>query len=549
MLFSGPQVSFNTPELFHEVQLKGGNGFDVIGPSFVGVAKLHQGRNNRIAWSMTTGTFGDNLDTYIETLCDVGTGAGSGYLFNGSCLPFDTHVEVINVKGAAPVTCTVRRTVHGPVTAPVCNQPWPNTNGTKVFSQKRPFWKREIVSWRAELAFSRATNIQDFRAAIQEMDVAHNVLYADASGNIAYFFAGQVPIRRDNCRAGDAVVSCVDPRLPLPGDGSAEWTGEFQPIRMSINPARGWLSNWNSKPTRDYPNPDQRSFGKQWRSFEIDQRLSRPGLISVDDMKSIATDIARTEQGGDGRESRYVLPYLLDAVGKNPPEHPLADAAISVLQRWDGVHFDDAVSSTTLSPAWVIFSTWLRGYPTETPCSNKLSPGILCLLFADEVPGFDPNNTSALNMLIHVLDDNRWGLGAGSGVPPSRSYFSGCDLSIVSTCEPRVMLSKALELALNSLGTEASWSTHPRDVVQFRHTLYPTVPEVGEMLDANHGSYAFVVAFGHPKPTGESIISLGQSGFISPALVFDEHFQDQFELFKRFEYRPMQLFDNAQSVK
>src|SRR6266540_982724 len=31
MLFGGPQVDFNAPELFHEVHLKGGNGFKVMG--------------------------------------------------------------------------------------------------------------------------------------------------------------------------------------------------------------------------------------------------------------------------------------------------------------------------------------------------------------------------------------------------------------------------------------------------------------------------------------------------------------------------------------
>jgi penicillin amidase len=33
MLFGGPQVAFNTPELFHEVQLTGGNGFNVMVPT------------------------------------------------------------------------------------------------------------------------------------------------------------------------------------------------------------------------------------------------------------------------------------------------------------------------------------------------------------------------------------------------------------------------------------------------------------------------------------------------------------------------------------
>jgi len=544
MLFGGAQVSFNTPELFHEVQLKGGNGFNVIGNAFAGVPVIHHGRTDHIAWSMTTGTFGDNLDTYAETLCNGGT----GYIFNGACTPFDVHTETIKVKNSADVTCTVRRTVHGPVTVPRCNLPWPSSNGTSVLTQKRVVWNREIVSWSAQLAFNRARNLQDFRAAVQLMEVAHNIVFADATGDIAYFFAGKVPIRPENCQGGDPVASCLDPRLPFPGDGSAEWTGEYQPIRFSINPARGWLTNWNSKPTVDYPNPDQRSWGKEYRSLEIDQRLAKSGPISIDDMKDIAKDIARTDEGGDGRESRYVLPYLLRSLTASPPTHPLAANAISVLQQWDGVHFANAISSEMLAPGWVIFSTWLKGVPSRNKCSNKIYPGVLCYVFADDVPDFDPNDMSSLNMLIHVLDDGRWGMGGGSGVPPSRNYFDGCDLSTFATCTPEIIMSRAFDKALDALGSPATWSTQPRDITRFRHTLYPAVPEVGQMLTANRGAYAFAVTFGRPKMTSESIISLGQSGFIGPTLVFDPHVSDQFDLYTRFGYRPMILFDNAQSV-
>jgi acyl-homoserine lactone acylase PvdQ len=68
MLFGGPQVDFNTPELFHEVHLKGGNGFNVMGRAFAGVPFVYAGRTDHMAWAMTTGTFGDTRDTYIETL-------------------------------------------------------------------------------------------------------------------------------------------------------------------------------------------------------------------------------------------------------------------------------------------------------------------------------------------------------------------------------------------------------------------------------------------------------------------------------------------------
>src|SRR5262249_52358396 len=148
-----------------------------------------------------------------------------------------------------------------------------------------------------------------------------------------------------------------------------------------------------------------------------------------DDIEDIAKDIARTDQGGDGRESRYVLPYLLDALRANPPTGPNAADAIAILQQWDGVHFDDAVSSDKLAPGWWIFSTWLKGFPADKPCSSKMYPGVLCYIFTDEIPNFNPNNTSSLNMLIHVLDDNHWGLGRGSGVPPSGNYFDGCPFS------------------------------------------------------------------------------------------------------------------------
>src|SRR5262249_14516047 len=157
---------------------------------------------------------GDNRDTYIEALCNRDDDS-VGYKFNGFCTPFETHIETIKVKDASDVTCTVRRTEHGPVTVPACNQPWPTPPG-QVFSQKTVVRGREIESMRALLALNRAKNLQDFTAAVRQMEIAFNFIYADATGNIAYFLSGKVPIRPDTCSAGDPATSCVDPRLPFP---------------------------------------------------------------------------------------------------------------------------------------------------------------------------------------------------------------------------------------------------------------------------------------------------------------------------------------------
>lgn len=504
MLFGGPQVNFNTPELFHEVHLKGGDGFNVMGRAFAGVPIVFSGRTDHMSWTMTSGTFGDARDIYVETLCAGGT----GYVHNGVCTPFETRVEVINVKGAAPSNFPVLRTVHGPVVQG-SDRARPGVCTNPCYSQKRFVWKREMESEKVFFKINRAKNLHEFDAAVRELEITHNFLYADKVGNIAFWLSGKVPIRP----AG------FDTRLPLPGTGMAEWSGAVRPVPYSVNPARGWLTNWNSKPALGYPNPDGRSFGKQYRSMEIDQLLES-GLISFADMKSVAADIARTDAGGDGRDSRYLKPYLLAAIEQVPPANPLASQAKSVLQSWDGSMFANPVSSTTLEAGQVIFTRWLTIMHRRT--------------FSDEL-GNELSQAST-NMLIHVLDH---AVGAGSPVPPSRDYFNGQN--------PNAVMSAALDEALTALGADPSaWSTQPRDVVSFRHTLYPRIPEIATMLQSNRGTYAMVVVMSNPKPASESILSLGQSGFISSTSQLHPHFKDQLELFRNFAYKPMRLYRNTQ---
>ncbi len=111
MLFGGPQIGFNAPELAHEVQLKG-DGLNVSGIAFAGIPLVLIGRSDHIAWTEMT-AFSNNVDTYVETTCAGGT----GYIFGGVCTPYQTRSETILVKGAAPVVMTVERSVHGPVVA------------------------------------------------------------------------------------------------------------------------------------------------------------------------------------------------------------------------------------------------------------------------------------------------------------------------------------------------------------------------------------------------------------------------------------------------
>lgn len=493
MLYGGPQMGFNAPEVLHEVQLYGGEGFNVTGMAFAGVPAVLIGRNENIAWTSTTAT-GDNLDIYMETLCNN----RNGYMFRGECRPFEQRVEVINVRGADPVNLTVRRTVHGPVA---------EVRGNFAVTEKRAHWMREIDSARPFLEFDRASSLEEFDKAVRKIVTSHNFFYADRQGNIAYWQAGQIPVRP----AG------FDTRLPLPGDGTAEWADERLPMPTAINPERGWLANWNNKPCVDYDNGDEQIFGKQFRILDVEDRLAAD-LVSLEDMRDIPKDIARVSSLG--REARFLFDYLADALSAVPPTHPLADRARQVLRDWNGSQFANAITSTTLEPGEVIFSAWLSRMRTNL-FSNALG---------------DRVGEGSLNMLIHVLDD---ALGKGSGVPPSRDYFNGQ--------EPYVVMSYTFDQALTALGSDAAaWSTQPRGTTTFRHSLDPLVPAIGTIPRSNRATYAQIVVLDKDEVHSEDIFTLGQSGFIRvvppSSIVLDPHFRDLLDLYRNFEYKPMHLF-------
>jgi penicillin amidase len=142
---------------------------------------------------------------------------------------------------------------------------------------------KELESVHAFFGFNRARNLRNFEDAVKLIPTSHNFIYADKTCNIAYWQTGQVPVRP----AG------FDARLPFPGNGSAEWPGGIVPIPTSINPAQGYLANWNNKPSVDYDNADNQVFGKQFRNWELVDRLAT-GTISVEDARHSERGFSRT---------------------------------------------------------------------------------------------------------------------------------------------------------------------------------------------------------------------------------------------------------------
>lgn len=277
--FGAPQVGYTVPQFFMEIDVHSPS-FDFRGPALPGASLLVPlGRGVDHAWSLTTG-MSDGVDTRIERLCEAGGGAPSeastSYMFNDECVAMESRTETIEVKDGESQTVTVYRTVHGPVVATA------TVDGAPVaVSKERAFWLNEIDSMVAFMRAGKNTtdSVQEFSAAMAVATMSFNVVYVDPE-TLAYFHLGRYPIRADG----------VDPMLPSWGTGEWEWQGfvDFGDQPQVINPAQGWLVNWNNQPARGWQNGDRTHWGPTQRVKLLSQRMAR---LVRGDAKATLSDV------------------------------------------------------------------------------------------------------------------------------------------------------------------------------------------------------------------------------------------------------------------
>ena len=166
-----------------------------------------------------------------------------------------------------------------------------------------------------------------------------------------------------------------------------DWRVPAHPL--AINLARGWLSSWNSKFSLGYPNPDREALG-QWRSLEIDERLAN-GLISLNDMKDIAKDIARTDQGEATVEKLAISkPQPLECSRRGAPVECAGFTGQGRAQSLGWQRFWDPIAATTREAGQVIFAKWLEVMRVNTFSAMNSAHRV---------------SQASTNMLDDVLDD------------------------------------------------------------------------------------------------------------------------------------------------
>lgn len=241
MLISAPQLGYSYPSLLAEFEVHGG-GIDARGVTVPGLPVVGIGYGKRLAWALTTGN-SKTIDSFIETLGATAT----TYMHQGVEKAMDCRDEVFRYRQAAggvpfgPASCAVThqicRTVHGPVVAR-------SADNTHVRSIQYAMWGREVETIEGIIGWNKAQNLTEFTEAMKKVTWNENTGYADADGNIAYFHPGLHHQRHPG----------TDQRLPIPGDGSMDHGPlmSFSDLPQTVNPAQGWLTNWNNKPATNW---------------------------------------------------------------------------------------------------------------------------------------------------------------------------------------------------------------------------------------------------------------------------------------------------------
>ncbi len=368
LLANDPHLAPGLPGIWYQMGLhcrqpSAACPFDVSGYTFAGVPGVVIGHNARIAWGFTN-LGPDVTDFYLEQV------QGNSYLRDGKYLPLTTRTETIKVAGAAPVTITVRSTVHGPILSDVLDD-------VAAVGARAPTGRAApargsgyavSLAWtalqpgqdaQALFALDTATDFASFRAAAVKMDApAQNIIYADVDGHIGYQAPGRIPIR-SGTPAGTPVPA--DGTWPMPGwDSAFDWTGYVRTSQLPYeeDPPEGYIVAANQAVVGPgYPV----HFTKDWEYGYRSQRIR--DLIAAD-VKAHRPITVADMQGIQGDTYNPIAPDLVPLLLKAKVDEFTAQGR-DLLKGWDYTQPTDSAAAAYFNAVWA---------------------ALLNITFADEMP-------------------------------------------------------------------------------------------------------------------------------------------------------------------
>jgi penicillin amidase len=333
LLANDPHLGLQAPALWYLAHLSTPSG-NVVGGTLPGLPFVVLGRNDSLAWSMTT-TNSDTQDLFVER---VDPKDSRSYLTPTGTARFGMREEIIRVKGEER-RITVRTTRHGPVLSDVSKPLGAATPKQHVIALAWAALDASNSASRAGFAMSRAKNAREFVEATRDFHAPHqNLVYADRDGRIGFVAPALVPVRRaDNEAMG---------RVPVPGWlAKYDWQGflPFEQLPASQDPKAGRIVTANHKIVAPGYKPFLTvDWFSPFRADRIEELLAQTPRHSLETFKKMQGDVS-------SRIARELLPVALAA----RPSTEEGKRALAWLAGWKGEMGVDS------KPA-LVFSAWYR---------------------------------------------------------------------------------------------------------------------------------------------------------------------------------------------
>ncbi len=317
MLLINPHTSFYFRGEVHVVSEEGLNAYGAVtwGQFFV-----YQGFNEHTGW-MHTSTYADFIDQFVE---DVFEEDGElFYTYGDEKRAVEVSEVTLSYKDGDDMrerSFPMYHTHHGPIT-----------------HMEDGKWVATKINWDPVNALRQSfirTKMKDHDEFREMMDIrtnsSNNTVFADSSGNIAYYHGNFMP-RRD---------PQFDYSNPVDGaDPATDWQGlhDVDEMITVLNPANGWIQNANSTPftsaaefspkPEDYPRymaPEADNF----RGIHAVNMLTNADDLTLDGLIDLAYDPHLP-----GFE--VLLPRLIEAYDTIGSTEPDVAEAIETLRNWD----------------------------------------------------------------------------------------------------------------------------------------------------------------------------------------------------------------------
>lgn len=334
LLLINPHTSFYFRAEMHMVSEQGLNAYGAVtwGQFFI-----YQGFNSKTGW-MHTSSGADAIDWYEEDI--VQKDDGVYYRYGDELkkltstvidLPYKTD------KGMKTKQVTAYFTHHGPIVAGTDN---------KWLSIK--LMNEPVKALQQSYLRTKTTDYDSYKESMRfHTNSSNNTVYADNSGNIAYFHGNFIP-KRDTKFDWDKPVDGSNPATEWQGLHSIEETVGI------LNPATGWLQNTNNWPYSvigdtspkqdDYP-AYMATFPENYRGINAVHILKDQKDFTIDSLVDAAYDphLAAFDA---------LLPVLFSQYDLlNDIEKTVFNEQIELLKAWDRKSNVDS-TATSLAIFW-----------------------------------------------------------------------------------------------------------------------------------------------------------------------------------------------------